>query len=273
MTAIDTPARPRLSTRRCVLFFGTLSLLMFVPQGRAVAQNSSGPMYGAAPADQPSQTAAQPPAARSTALIGGKPNLAGTWALNPDQSDNPMEKMREARQESGNGGGGGRGGFGGGMGGGGGMAGGGGYGGRRGGQNGANGQNRRGGMEAMSQLVIEQTPTSAKVSDSSGRLIAQYTAAPDQSGSQQPSTNSGANSSANSGASGDTNAAAPARWQDNKLVSTVQMRNGGTTTRTYEMSPDNKQLIVTTKIENERLKNPVTIRQVYDSAAASTGQN
>lgn len=110
--------------------------------------------------------------------------------------------------------------------------------------------------------MIEQTPTSAKISDSTGRVIAQYAAGSDQNNSQ-PSANSG----------GNPDSAAPAQWQDAKLVSTVQMRNGGSTTRTYEMSPDNKQLIVTTKIENERLKNPVTIRQVYDPAAASTGQN
>jgi len=117
----------------------------------------------------------------------------------------------------------------------------------------------------MSQLVIEQTPTSAKISDSSGRVIAQYSSTPEQGSSQQQSANSGGNPNMNS--------AAPAQWQDTKLVSTVQMPNGGTTTRTYEISPDNKQLIVTTKIENQRLKNPVTIRQVYDPAAASTGQN
>ena len=144
-----------------------------------------------------------------------------------------------------------------------GWGGGGGYGGRRGGQNGGNGQNRRGGMQAMSQLVIEQTPTSAKISDSAGRVIAQYTAGADQSNSQQSSTNSG----------GNPDSAPPAQWQDTKLVSTVQMPNGGTTTRSYEISPDNKQLIVTTKIENKRLKNPVTIRQVYDPASASASHN
>jgi len=99
MTALHIPARPRHFTRRCALALGTLSLLIFLPQGKAMAQNSSGPMSGAPPADQPSQTAAPAPVTRSTAQIGGKPNLAGTWALNPDQSDNPMQKMREAREE------------------------------------------------------------------------------------------------------------------------------------------------------------------------------
>lgn len=236
------------------------SLILF-SQARALAQNT-GPLPAATPSDQPSQAAA----ARSTAPVTGKPNLAGTWKLNAGQSDNPMQKMREAQQESGGGfggpGGGRRGGFGGGGGG-----YGGGYGGRNGGgqQNGddqqADGNRRRGGgAQAMAQLTIEQSPTSAKVSDSTGRVVALYLASPEQGSSQSPSGANEANT-------------APAQWQDNKLVTTVQMPNGGTTTRSYEIPSDNKQLIVTTKIENQRLKQPVTIRQVYDPVYANTGRN
>jgi hypothetical protein len=112
----------------------------------------------------------------------------------------------------------------------------------------------------MAQLVIEQTPTSAKVSDSSGRVVALYLASPEQRNSQSPSGTTDVNTT-------------PAQWQDNKLVTAVKMPNGGTTTRSYEISPDNKQLIVTTKIENLRLKQPVTIRQVYDPVYANTGRN
>ena len=160
------------------------------------------------------------------------------------------------------------------MGDGGGMGGGGGWGGGNGGQNGGGQQNgddgnqqggggrRQGGMRGMGQLVIEQTPTSTKVSDASGRVLALYLASPEQSSSQSSPADS-----SNSGA----NTPPVAQWQDNKLVSTQQMRNGAAVTRTYEMSPDNKQLIVTTKAENKRLKEPVTFRQVYDPVYASTG--
>jgi hypothetical protein len=48
------------------------------------------------------------------------------------------------------------------------------------------------------------------------------------------------------------------------------MPNGGTTTRSYEMS-DHQQLIVTTRIDNQRFKEPVTIRQVYDPVTVRTG--
>jgi len=41
-------------------------------------------------------------------------------------------------------------------------------------------------------------------------------------------------------------------------------RRQGSTTRTYELSPDGAQLYVTTKIDNPRFQNPVTFRLVYD---------
>jgi hypothetical protein len=120
-------------------------------------------------------------------------------------------------------------------------------------------------MRGMDQLVIEQTPTSAKVSDTSGRVLALYLA-PSEQGSAQSSATNSSNSDANSGPPTPV-----AQWQDNKLVATQSMRNGGATTRTYELSPDKKQLIVTTKVENKRFKEPVTFRQVYDPVYASTG--
>jgi hypothetical protein len=66
-----------------------LPLLLF-PAGRVAAQ-SAGPLPGATPSDQPSTTG------RPAAQVAGKPNLAGTWKLNADLSDNPMQKMRQAQ--------------------------------------------------------------------------------------------------------------------------------------------------------------------------------
>jgi hypothetical protein len=236
------PKLKPLTIRTSLVCAATIFSLTLLPQGGVTAQSAAGPL----PAASPSDTPAQAPAASSNAPAA-KPNLAGTWKLNADQSDNPMDKMREAREESGvQPGAGRRGGFGGG--------GGGGYG--RNGGGGMGGANRQRGA-GMAQLVIGQTPTSARVTDASGRVIAQYEAnpQPDNSGSANPGQN----------------APPVAQWQDSKLVTTLHMRNGGTTTRTYEMSPDNKQLIVTTKIETERLKEPVIVRQVYDPVTASTG--
>jgi hypothetical protein len=179
--------------RSALIHGAAVIFLSLLPPGRAIAQSTAGPLPAAAPSDQPTQ--AQP--APSRAQTAGKPMLAGAWKLNADQSDNPMQKMREEQQESGGGFGGAR--RGGGFGGGGGNGGG-----QQTGNEAQDGGNRRrgGGMQAMAQLVIEQTPTSVKVTDSSGRVIALYQSQPDQAGSS-PSNSP-------------TNPPPPALWQDDQ---------------------------------------------------------
>ena len=243
-------------------FLGSLAVLLlpFLPMGIAAAQSAAGPLPAAAPSDQRSQ----PPPARADSQAIGKPKLAGTWKLNADQSDKPLERVREAQQGSDGqwGGGSRRDGWGTGDrpgAGAGGSSGGNGNAQQNGGDQQGGAGRRRGGLQERAQLVIEQTPTSTKVSDASGRMIALYLA-PSEPGSSQSSS-----------AQGDVNPTPIAQWQDSKLVTTQQTGNGGITTRTYEMSSDNKQLIVTTKIESRRLKEPVMIRQVYDPVYASTG--
>jgi len=180
------------------------------------------------------------PAPRSSNSPSAKPNLAGTWNLNKDQSDDPRQKMQEAMGGSGGGGNG---------------QGGGGYGqGRHGGHGGGGGM-----MQELSQLTIVQSNSSVKVTGESGRLLTQTS---DYASQSQPSQQ---------GDSGDGPRFAPpvAQWQGNQLVSVMEGRRGKST-RTYELSSDGKQLIVTTKIESERFQNPVIIRQVYDPAKAGS---
>jgi hypothetical protein len=175
------------------------------------------------------------PASQATS----KPNLAGQWKLNKDQSDDPRAKMQEA--------GGGEGGSGGGGGGhrGGGMRGGGGA----------------GMMNEFSQLTIEQTDTSVKITGASGHVLAAY---PAQQSSKAPANGEG-----------ERHEFTPpvAKWQGAQLVATSEGRGGGSTTRTYELSSDGKQLIVTAKIQNPRLNQPVTIRFVYDQVKGSSGSS
>jgi hypothetical protein len=133
-------------------------------------------------------------------------------------------------------------------------------------------------MNDLSQLTIDQTASSAKVTGDSGRVLAQYSAAdsshagsPTNSSSGSSSASSGSNSDSSSGSGdsgGDTASAPPsAQWQGEQLVSVMQgRRQGASTTRTYELSPDGKQLYVTTKMENPRFQSPVTFRFVYDPA-------
>ncbi|MGA8011490.1 MAG: hypothetical protein WB949_03600, partial [Candidatus Acidiferrales bacterium] len=148
-------------------------------------------------------------------------------------------------------------------------------GGRRGGQEGAGNA-----MNDLSQITIEQTASSAKVTGESGRVLALYSAtdsshANPSTGSSSNPSNSSSTAPAGSGSSGSSahtnsdSASAPpaAQWQGTQLVAvTPGRREGSSTTRTYELSPDGKQLFVTTKMESPRLKKPVTFRLVYDPA-------
>lgn len=204
--------------------------LMLAPLGNASAAKGSAPQ---------TQSAA-------------KPNLAGQWKLNKDQSDDPRQKMQEAMAANGQGGGRGAGG-----------EGGEGGGGRRGGGQGQGGPGAM--MNDLAQLTVAQTDTSVKVSSASGRVLAAY---PEDQQAAKPSSNGG-------NPDDDTRTYTPpvAKWQGSQLVASMQGRRGGSTTRTYEVSSDGKQLIVTTKMQNPRFTQPVTFRLVYDPAKASSGSS
>lgn len=222
------------------ILLGCAFILM--PLGISAQNAPAGPIAPGTPSDQAQATLTQTPAASSDS----RPNLAGTWQLNKKQSDDPREKMREAREDQGNGGGGAGGGFGG-----------------RGMGRGRQGQGQGGDMmKDFSQLTITQTSSTAKVTGESGRVLAVYSSA-DQS--QSPSSAGDSTKPDNSTPEQDS---AAAQWQQDQLVVTTQTRRGSTT-RTYELSPDGKQLYVTTHIENQRLSQPVVIRFVYDPTKSS----
>ncbi len=106
-------------------------------------------------------------------------------------------------------------------------------------------------MSRLSQLTVVQTDSTVKVTNADGRVLASYAAR-------------------SAGNSANTDRPSPAaQWQGNNLVVTMQGRGGGTTTRTFELSPDGKQLYMINKIDNPRLQQPVTIRLVYDPAKSS----
>jgi hypothetical protein len=80
-----------------------LSALLLLPLGVSAQNAPAGPMAPGTASDQASPTQTQAPADSPVA----HPNFAGTWQLNKKQSDDPREKMREARGEQGDGEGGG----------------------------------------------------------------------------------------------------------------------------------------------------------------------
>lgn len=189
----------------------------------------------------PSCSQASPQSQRAS-----NPNLAGHWTLNKDQSDDPHQKMQEAMGSGAGRGNGGEGGEGGG-------------GSHRG--EGRPGHGPGGMMNDMQQLTIEQTDKSVKVTGASGRVLAAY---PQEQRESKPS----------SGENGENEAhehmVPLAKWQGAQLVATNE-GGRGSMTRTYELSSDGKQLIVTTKMQNPRMSQPVTIRLVYDATKSAPG--
>jgi hypothetical protein len=164
------------------------------------------------------------------------PKLAGHWQLNKEQSDDVRQKMQAARGDSSGGQGEGANGSGRGQG----------------GHEGAGRAQRAGMMDELQMLTIEQTGSNVKITGKSGRLLAQY-----------PSSDSSPEK--NAAPEGESQRTTTSQWQNGQLVEVTQSPRGKST-RTYSLSPDGKQLYVTTKMENERLKEPVTYRFVYDAA-------
>jgi hypothetical protein len=233
MTIVCRTLRGNLGTKSSsFLQVVLLSALLFLRLGVSAQNAPAGPIAAGTPSDPAPSTHAQAPVDSPLA----HPHLAGTWQLNKKQSDDPREKMREARGEQGDGGGGG-------------------WGGR-----GTGGAGQRRGEEndmtnEFAQLTVTQTDSAAKVTGKSGRVLAFYSSA-DQSQNQSEDGDSKQADNAEE-------RSPVARWQQGQLVVTTQTRRGSTT-RSYELSPDGKQLYVTTRVENQRLSQPVVIRFVYD---------
>jgi hypothetical protein len=127
-----------------------------------------------------------------------------------------------------------------------------------GGQGGRNGEGRDRGagmMDELQTLAIEQTGSNVKVTGKSGRVLAQY---PTDAGAQK-----------NAGEQREGQRTTTSQWQNGQLTVVTQSPRGKST-RTYSLSPDGKQLYVTTKMENERFKEPVTFRLVYDPVSGAS---
>lgn len=210
--------------------------------GTAGAQAPPGPISGTPPSasDQPAARPDPPPNNRWK--NPDKPNLAGAWKLNQDESDDPR---RKTQQSSGNSGGGGMGGQHGGWG----LGGPGGVGVYHGGGgHNQQAQDQAGSMmDEFSQLTIEQTDATVRVKDSGNQLVAQYPMSSDNSNDKDKDAKN--NSS---------------QWQSGQLVVVTQGKHGGKITRRYTLSADGDQLFVTTRIDKNGSDTPVMFRFVYD---------
>lgn len=181
-----------------------------------------------------------------------RPDLSGNWRLNEKESDNPREKMRAGMR---------RGGRGGGFPGGGGMRGGGGPGGgRRGGFGGGEGGPGMGGPggEGMGGPArferMEEHYRTLQIRHQEPALEVEY-------GDQRGETfyTDGRKVKRDTGERGLVEV--QAKWKDNRVV--VERETGrGKATETFELAPDTRRLIVTSKMGGPM--GSVTIKRVYD---------
>lgn len=241
------------------------------------AQAAPGPIHPPAADSQSSDgSSAPPPPPVKQYPAQKKENLIGSWRINPDESDDARQKIEQARNRGGSnnpnagnnpypGSGGGNGPYG-----------------RPGnspypgngspypGSGGGNGPyGRRGGglgdntnyedrqqlqdlIEPATSLSFAQKEGEVDVTDDQGRKRVYLT------DSRKPQKSKDANYQESA-----------AHWEGARLVSEEKGLHGGRITRTYELTPDGKQLN-----ENVRLDNThtglITVRYVFDVAASST---
>ena len=179
---------------------------------------------------------------------GALANLSGTWKLNKDLSDDPQQKMKDARSESGGGGGRSGGHHGGGGGGGGGR----GWGGRSGGSGSGSGDEGSRPAEdmttALQHLKIDHQDPALTIEDGIGRQHHLFT---DGRKVEEERSYGGTTE-------------IHTVWKDGHVVVTTQSEKGPKITETYAVAADGSQLTVTSKIET-RHGGSVEIRRVYDA--------
>lgn len=164
----------------------------------------------------------------------GHPNFTGSWQLNRQLSDDPQKKMKEAM-------GGASGALGRVMGG---MRGGGGK---------ANDRMKNSSMMSGSMKIVHNDPELRITTDNeNGASKTIYTDGRPVRDTRQIRDK-------------EVNTETTARWQGSQLVVTTQMNQGGKRTATYRLAEDARQLIVSLRIENPRLSQPIEMRLVYDA--------
>ena len=223
----------------CVAAFLFASLSL---SARTNAQAPPGPLPGTAAQDSASAPAAKAPAPNLPRIK----NLAGTWRLNTDDSDDPRKKLQQARG-GGRGQGGGR--SGGAMGGGWpGMGGHGGYGGhRQGGESDEERQKMLLFLQPAQRLNIAQKEPEIDINDDSDRKFTAFTDGRKVEKSKDPGTQQ-----------------FDAKWDDYRLVMEGKDPHGNKYQRSYEVLEGNQQLRETLFLKVGRNNTEISIRYVYD---------
>lgn len=241
------------------------------------AQAAPGPIHPAPQSDSSSGSPAPPPVPVKRYPPQKKENLIGSWKINPDESDDAREKIEQARtRNSGNnpnagggnnpypGNGGGNGPYGRpgngspypgggspypGNGGGNGP-----YGRRSGTGNNTNYEDRQqlqDLIEPATMLTFTQKEGEVDVSDDQGRKRVYFT------DSRKPQKSKD-----------EKYQEASASWQGARLVAEEKGPHGGRITRSYELTPDGKQLNESVRLDNTHT-GLVTVRYVYDVTSSA----
>jgi hypothetical protein len=226
------------------LIFGFVCAGSFASPAFLRAQAPAGPMPEVQP--KPSSLPAAKPMPQQPE-VQPRTSIFGAWKFNKDESDDARKKMQEARGSDRRGGGGVR------MGGG--IPGMGGYGGRRrGGQENESDQERQGMQELLNparSLTLAETKKEVETDlfDDQDRKRAFFT-----DGRKLQKSKDGKYQEI------------AAHWDGARLVTEEKSPRGGKMSRSFELSPDGKQLYQTLHMTTGRSNTPLIIRCVYDQA-------
>lgn len=219
---------------------GTLLVCSQSARAQAPAGPVAAPPPGTAPAAKAPEPAPLPPP-RQTIL--------GAWKWNKDESDDPRQQMRDSRDSNGGGYGGRRPG---------GWPGGGGYGGRRGGMGGGESDEERQKMHELlsppATMSFSMTGAEVDLQDDHDRKRAFMTDGRKLKKSKD-----------------DNYQEIAAKWDGSRLVTDEKSPRGGKMSRTFELSPDGRQLYENLHIESSGRNNrSLDVHYVYDISVQTT---
>jgi hypothetical protein len=209
----------RLSISAIAVFLCALS------SGRSAAQAPPGPLPGTPPADGSSASPATRPAPDAPRIR----NLAGTWRLNRDDSDDPKRKLQQGRG-AGRGPAGGRGG--------------------RGRLSEEDREKMRNFVEPAGELNIVGKGPEIEIRDDRDRKVTAFTDGRKLEKSKDPNAQR-----------------FDAKWDDYRLVMEGKDPRGGKYERSYEVLAGNRQLRETLLLKIGRNQAEVSIHYVYDLVA------
>lgn len=231
-----------MKTRNLLAFsFLGITGALLVSRQSARAQAPAGPVAAPPPGAVPA-----PKAPEAAALPPPRQTILGAWKLNRDESDDPRKRMEESRDSN-------RGGYGGRRPGG--WPGGGGYGGRRGGMGGGESDEERQKMHELlsppATMSFSMTGAEVDLQDDHDRKRAFMTDGRKLKKSKD-----------------DNYQEIAAKWDGSRLVTDEKSPRGGKMSRTFELSPDGRQLYENLHIESSgRSSRPLDVHYVYDISA------